>query len=340
MFQSNILEKEGNPMNKRSWYAALVVMAIVVAVLVFFIKISANNRSWAELAAIFQKNIEVVSDFHSDIDTLQPSLSQLGLLRNEMTKMKNWANKADEKLDTLNARAYATDGTEANAVKEVIEKSKKYLRCYVDQSGLKVSRQNIELAADEMLRSIDRAKSILDITGSPDSADVGKALDVTTKLASNFQKAGRSLAVGSGIKLVRTSYPTWVSSSEQRGAFDSVRQIAQDIVQTRRYLGSKAGINWSYGKQGYWDYFENPRFQQIFRTIREEKMRKLDELAAIENVEGMSELSGILRQMLQNSVNAMGALIGDANYSLFSQYNIDNNRLSEQLKRQYGIVAR
>lgn len=327
-------------MNKRSWYVALVVMAIVVALVVFFINIGANNKNRAELAAIFQKDVEVVNDFHSDLETLQPSLGQIELLRNEMTKMKNWAYKSDEKLNMLNAMVYARNGTEANSVKEIIEKSKKYLKCYADQSGLKVSRHNIELAADEMLRAIDRTKTLLDVAGSPDSSDVGRVLDISTKLASNFQKAGQTHTVDSLTKLDRISYPTWVSSPEQRGAFDSVRQIAQKIVQTRRYLGSKAGINWAYGKQGHWDYLENPRFQQIFRTVRDEKMRQLDELAAIENVEGMSELSGVIRQMLQNSVNAMDALIGDANYGLFSQYNLDNNRLSEQLKRQYGIVAR
>lgn len=181
-------------MKSRNSVIAVIVLVIAIAFGAYFVtKSNLANKERAQLSAAFSEMIGIVEDFHAQIKTnLSPSVAGKPALQKELSRMKDFSEQSCKKLGKLEAKIFAVNSKEANATKETIEKSEKYIASYAEWATLRVNKEDLRAAADSMLRSIDLVKDKLNVYGSPDEGDVSKAINNADKLVSNFQKAGNA----------------------------------------------------------------------------------------------------------------------------------------------------
>lgn len=328
-------------MKNTKWGYPVVLVLVVILAVFFASRTKMVNEERTKLTGIYVQSMEAVDGFHKDMETnLTFSSSSREVLSGQLTRLFNMSENVSDDLEKLRSQAQSLSSSNANIVIETIDSATEYIKGYGKFVHNSIKKNNLLDLGGSMLENIRVVQERLDVLSAPSKGNVSTAVDLADKLIINHQKLSTSKTVIVYTERMASSYPTWVDTSAQRGAFDRVRQIAQEISQSRRYLGSKAGINWSNGKSGNWGYFEMPRIQDIFRAVLREKIRQRQEIEAIENIEGMDDLSYVVKSMLDNSINGFNSMIGRADYGAFSIYNQKNNALADTLKRRYGIVAR
>jgi len=197
--------------------------------------------------------------------------------------------------------------------------------------------RTLNTAAEEFFASFNAAKRNLVVTGSPTKSDASRIIDNMDKLVTNYAKAMKAKPVQTQAAV--TYYPGWVNTASDQRVYVGIVEIAQQIQESRRFLGGKSGIDWSNGKNGNWSYFDQSWIKEILYNVIQQKKEQLRTVSLIVQREGSSELTDIASEMLQNSIQGLGAIYDRCDYGAFKSCNNRNDRLAAILANRYGIKA-
>ncbi|MEK9156369.1 MAG: hypothetical protein AAB360_03695 [Patescibacteria group bacterium] len=166
--------------------------------------------------------------------------------------------------------------------------------------------------------------------------ELDRPAPITPLLESRLkQLVKRETPPPSKIIVVTTSsgYPEWATTSEQRVAWNAAQDIVREYFRQRTLLSRN--IDWPLAKKKPVSLLMPDANYELSVAI-ERRKDLLNQLNYIERVQGMSDLSGRLRAMLENSINGLYcAQRGD--YASFKSYNNANDRLQAEIRRTFGI---
>lgn len=329
-------------MNGRSrigfWIWPLIIVVIVggVATVLFSTSIAAKKN--AELKKSAMALAVEVEDFHDEIMELNPSATSKELLQIELQRLKQKAEHSADSLRQLQRQADQIEGRNTALLQESIEAAIVYVNGCAKMANQAVSLATLKTAAEDFFRAYETAKSSLGAAGSPSRSEANDAIERIAKLVVNYSKK----SVPTRVVVATTPavyYPSWAESSQDRQYYSGIEQIAQEIQESRRYLGSKSGIDWSQGKAGNWSYFNQTWIKNILTRVISQKYDQLRTLQNLERYGEHSALTEIVREMLQNAISGLEALRNDADYNRFKAYNNRNDQLARVLSSRYGIKA-
>lgn len=316
----------------------IVALAVVAAGSAWFIRTKTVNQDKAEMASILTSLGNEIQDFHSNVAKISPSLVGKTALQNGVTQMKLEAESSIEKLTEVQRQADKSDSIYSISVRDAVERGIKYVTACQKMCNLKITVNTLDTASKEFFDSFDKAKADLIVTGSPTRSDSSSATDNIYKLATNFAAASKPKPA----PVVQSSgsyYPGWVNTASDRRVYSGIADIAQQIQESRRFLGGRSGIDWSQGKAGNRDYFSQSWIRTILNDVIQQKRAQLNTVAMIARQEGTSELTNIVTEMLQNTIYGLGALHDNSDYATFKSYNNRNDILAATLANRYGIRA-
>lgn len=136
------------------------------------------------------------------------------------------------------------------------------------------------------------------------------------------------------IIVVNSGYPSWVSNSEQRESYSSMRDIARRYLQSRMTLAKR--LNWSRAR-GDSSYLRQSDVRSIIADAWNLRKELRSELSNASRVEGMSNLASLIDQMLMNSLDGLAAIYDHGDYPTFKSLNNVNDRLAKEIRNNYGV---
>ena len=320
------------------WFWPVIIIVVVGGVMTVIFGASIAAKKNAELERSAMALAVEVEDFHDEIMELNPSAGSKPLLQIELQRLKQKAEHAADSLRQLQRQTDQIESRDVAVLQEGIEAAIVYVNDCAKIANQSVSLATLKTAAEDFFRAYETAKSSLGTAGSPSRSEANDAIERIAKLVVNYNKKSVPARV-----VVATAptvyYPSWVESPQDRQYYSGIEEIAQEIQESRRYMGSKSGIDWSQGKSGNWSYFDQTWIKNILTRVISQKYEQLRMLRNLEQYGEHSALAGIVSEMLQNGISGLEALRDDAEYGRFKAYNNRNDQLARILSSRYGIKA-
>lgn len=247
-------------------------------------------------------------------------------------EMVNYAGFHKKSIQDIEFTVEEAQATKAELFRERVQKPMLELLVSIINKPTAGNKDNLIRQADIVDNDLDQYAS--DQKLARPTVKIGPLF--RDKLASILQSETALPATSPRVVyLTNGSYPTYVVNAEQRTAFDTARRIARAYFSERHRLQGR--INWSHGKIGNWSYFQNPSVRSTLDNAISVRRNLLSDLQAVESVEGMTNLSLAIKQMLNNSIESLSALYVNQDYGRFKAINNRNDQIQVSVTRSLGI---
>lgn len=320
------------------WVWPIIIVVVVGIIAAVFFTASIEAKKQAELRNSATVLVTEVGSFHSEVMELNPSAESKALLQVELQRLKQKAEHTANNLRQLQRQTDQTKSRDTAVLQEAIEAAVVYVNGSAKIANQAVSLATLKTAAEDFFRAYEVVKSRTETVGSPSRSEANDAIERMAKLVGNYSK--KSIPTQAVVtKTPVAYYPTWAVSSRDREFFSGIAKIAEEIQESRRYLGSKSGIDWNQGKAGNWSYFNQSWIRSILGRVIEDKRDQLRRVRELASYEGGGELAGIVEEMLVNAIVGLDALRSESDYGRFKSLNNRNDQLAQKLSTKYGIKA-